>query len=171
MKKHQLTLQHIFATLIFFTCVPMVWAQTEISKATPKFLQKNLQEIDVFIQDEIRERQIPGLQIAIVKDKKLVMLKSYGLANLQHRVPTSNYNLFSINSATKSFTGVAIMQLVQQGKIDLSAPVPRYINNLPVAWQPMTITQLLTHTSGIPDVIKTSKITAGDDPEAAWQLV
>src|SRR5687767_8250129 len=48
----------------------------------------------------------------------------------------------------------AIMQLVEDGKIDLSAPVSRYLDGLPAAWQPITIRQLLTHVSGLPNILR-----------------
>ncbi|MEO6390632.1 MAG: serine hydrolase domain-containing protein [Pyrinomonadaceae bacterium] len=92
----------------------------------------------------MEKRRIPGLQIAIVHHGKIVMLGSYGTANVQNAVPVTDQTVFSINSATKSFTGVAIMQLVDEGKLDLSAPVSRYRDGLPAAWQPITIRQLLT---------------------------
>ncbi|MYN09844.1 serine hydrolase [Pseudoduganella aquatica] len=130
-------------------------------------------QVDRYLQSEMRERRIPGLQLAVVKGGKIVMLKSFGLAELPHSLPVTKRSVFSINSATKSFTGVAILQLVEQGKLDLNAPVSRYLSDLPGPWQGVTITQLLNHTSGIPDIIsqKTSRLATGDSPDAAWRQV
>jgi CubicO group peptidase (beta-lactamase class C family) len=130
-------------------------------------------QVGSYLQSEVRERRIPGLQLAVVKGGKIVMLKSYGLAELPHAIPVNNRSVFSINSATKSFTGVAIMQLVEQGKIDLAAPVSRYLDDLPAPWQGVTITQLLDHTSGIPDIInqQTSRLATAGGPDAAWRQV
>ncbi|HTJ47831.1 MAG TPA: serine hydrolase, partial [Cyclobacteriaceae bacterium] len=80
------------------------------------------------------------------------------------------------NSCTKAFTGVAIMQLVEEGKIDLAAPVSNYLDELPADWQPVTIKQLLTHISGLPDIIYvTSSSTHGlgdlGNEAAAWEKV
>jgi CubicO group peptidase (beta-lactamase class C family) len=127
-------------------------------------------QVGAYLRSEMRERRIPGLQLAVVKGGKIVMLKSYGLAELPHSVPVTNRSVFSINSATKSFTGVAIMQLVEQGQIDLDAPVSRYLDDLPAPWQGVTITQLLDHTSGIPDIInqQTSRLATAGGPDAAW---
>lgn len=118
------------------------------------FAQNKVSEVDAIVQREMKERRIPGLQIAIVQHGKIILNKSYGIANIQDSVPVSNKSIFSINSCTKVFTGVAIMQLVEEGKIELSAPVSRYIDDLPVSWQPVTIKQLLTHISGLPDILK-----------------
>ena len=65
------------------------------------------------------------------------------------------------------------MQLVEEGKLDLSAPVSKYLDGLPAGWQPVTIRQLLTHVSGLPDVIRvldpeTRGIPNGQNEEAVW---
>ncbi len=125
-----------------------------------------------FIQSEMRERQIPGLQIAVIQHGKPVLSKTLGVASIQYGLPVTADSVFSINSATKSFTGVAVMQLAEQGKIDLQAPASRYLAGLPEAWQAITITQLLTHTSGLPDIIDpaTSNLLPGG-ADAAWKAV
>ena len=128
-------------------------------------------DIAAFVQDEMRERRIPGLQIAVIRHGKMVLSRHFGLASLQYGVPVTAASLFSINSATKAFTGVAVMQLVQQGKIDLAAPIGQYLAGLPSAWQTVTVTQLLNHTSGLPDVLdpRSGKLVGPqpDDADAA----
>ncbi|WP_080055735.1 serine hydrolase [Spirosoma aerolatum] len=109
-------------------------------------------EVDAFLRKKLSERRITGLQVTVVQQGKIVLSKSYGMANVQDGVPVTNRSIFPINSCTKAFTGVAIMQLVEEGKIDLSAPVSRYLDSLPQAWRPVTIRQLLTHVSGLPDI-------------------
>jgi CubicO group peptidase (beta-lactamase class C family) len=132
------------ALLQLFLSIPL-WAQknTEPSVAA-----------DAFLKQEMKDLRIPGLQVAVVQKGKIVFLKSYGYGNLQDSTAVSNRSVFSINSCTKAFTGVAIMQLVEEGKVDLSAPVSRYLDELPAAWQAVTIRQLLTHVSGIPDILR-----------------
>ncbi len=146
------------------------------ASATPAGLaaEANQQLVD-FLQDEMRERQIPGMQVAVIRRGKVVLARNFGVASLQYGVPVTEASLFSINSATKAFTGVAVMQLVQQGKVDLGAPIGRYLAGLPPAWQGVTVTQLLSHTSGLPDVLdqRSGKLVGPqpDDPVAAWQAV
>ncbi len=106
-----------------------------------------------YLRTEMAERKIPGLQVAIVRGRRVVFRGAYGTANLQYGLPVTDTTVFSINSATKAFTGVAILQLVERGQVDLSAPVSTYLDSLPAAWQPVTIRQLLSHISGIPDVL------------------
>ena len=130
---------------------PCAMAATTVA---PSGQAENVEQgIAAFLQSEMQERKIPGLQIAVVRHGKVVLSRNFGVATLQYGVPVTDASLFSINSATKSLTGVAIMQLVQQGKVDLDAPVSRYIDGLPQAWQAVTITRLLDHTSGLPDVL------------------
>ena len=133
------------------------------------------QPLAAFLQDEMRERQIPGLQIAVIQRGKVVLARNFGLASLQYQVPVTDASLFSINSATKAFAGVAVMQLVQEGKVDLAAPIGQYLTGLPVAWQAVTVTQLLNHTSGLPDVLdqRSGKLVGPqpDDAAAAWTAV
>jgi len=119
--------------------------------------QSKTDSISSFLKLEMTRRNIPGLQVAIIRNGKLEMLKSFGLANIENRVAVNDSTIFSINSATKAFTGVAIMQLVERGKIDLQAPISRYLDSLPGNWRALKIQQLLTHTSGLPDFIDTRK--------------
>ena len=133
------------------------------------------QDIAAFLRSEMQERKIPGLQLAVIQGGKVVLKRNFGLASLQYQVPVTDASLFSINSATKAFAGVAVMQLVQEGKIDLGAPIGQYLTGLPVAWQAVTVTQLLNHTSGLPDVLdqRSGKLVGPqpDDAGAAWQAV
>ena len=147
------------------------------ASALPAAQQQNQAQRDIaaFVRSEMQERQIPGLQLAVIQRGKVVLARNFGLASLQYQVPVTDASLFSINSATKAFTGVAVMQLVQQGKIDLAAPIGQYLTGLPSAWQAVTVTQLLNHTSGLPDVLdqRSGKLVGPqpDDADAAWKAV
>lgn len=131
---------------------------------------------EALLRREMRERRIPGLQVAVVRHGKIVLLRSFGIANVQDSVPVSDKSIFPINSCTKAFTGVAIMQLVEEGKLDLSAPVSAYLEGLPESWRRVTVRQLLTHTSGLPNILNvldpgTGKLAGRDDEESAWAKV
>ncbi|MEO6813603.1 MAG: serine hydrolase [Ginsengibacter sp.] len=129
--------------------------------------------IDVFVKTQMQKRKIPGLQLAIVRHGKIIKVANYGLANIQDSVPVNSRTLFTINSITKAFTGIAIMQLVEEGKLNLSAPVSSYLNNLPDSWKPVTIQQLLSHTSGIPDIVDEEEaiLISPSGLEASWKQV
>ena len=147
---------------------------TLILTGTSLFAQNKTNAIEAIIKREMNERRIPGLQIAVVQAGKIVLNKSYGVANVQDNIPVDNKTIFAINSCTKVFTSVAIMQLVEDGKIDLSAPVSKYLDNLPMDWQSVTIKQLLTHISGLPDLLKlldpyTGGLGSLKNEETVWE--
>lgn len=157
---------NIRTTLTLLGLAAAIFLIGSAAAATPE------KQIEQFLRSEMAERQIPGLQIVVIKNRKVILSRAFGIANVQHAVPVTQDSLFSINSATKSFTGVAIMQLAERGKIDVAAPVSRYLDGLPADWQAVTVTQLLNHTSGIPDIIDsvTGKLFDGG-PDAAWKTV
>lgn len=129
--------------------------------------------IDIFLKKEMLKRKIPGLQVAIVRNGQIVKTGNYGLANIQDSIPVDSHTLFTINSITKAFTGIAIMQLVEAGKLNLSAPVSSYLNDLPDSWNPVTIQQLLSHNSGIPDIVDEEEATliSPYGLQASWKQV
>jgi len=124
-----------------------------------------------FVRATMKARGIPGLQVAVVRDGRVVFLESHGLANVENRVPVEPTTLFPINSATKAFTGVAVMQLVQAGRVDLEAPISTYLADLPPAWRAIRVRQLLAHTSGLPDIVDAQGLVGTGTEPAAWQAV
>ncbi len=129
--------------------------------------------IDIFLKKEMQQRRIPGLQLAVVKNGEIIKTGNYGLANIQDSIPVDSRTLFTINSITKAFTGIAIMQLVEAGKLNLSSPVSSYLNNLPDSWKTITIQQLLSHISGIPDIVDEEEaiLISPYGLEASWKQV
>ncbi len=136
--------------------------------------QQTKTDVDEIIDREMKERKIPGLQIAVVQNGKIVLSRSYGIANLQYHIPVSNTTIFPLNSNTKVFTGVAVMQLAEQGKVKLNDPIRKYLDDLPAEWQKITVDQLLTHISGLPEILKlfdpmTGNIGPLKTEEAIWK--
>jgi CubicO group peptidase (beta-lactamase class C family) len=120
----------------------------------------------------MNERKIPGLQLAIVKDNKVVKIANYGVANIQDTVAVNDNTVFTINSMTKAFTGVAIVQLLEQGKLQLDVGISNYLTDLPEAWRGLTIKKLMSHTSGLPSILGNwANLIDGPDFDTAWQLV
>jgi len=120
----------------------------------------------------MQQRHIPALQLAVIRHGEIVKLNTYGTANLENAIPATDESIFSINSITKAFTGVAIMQLAEEGKLKITDPISLYIDSLPVTWQKITLQQVLTHTSGLPDILDANEQVMGDgDEHAAFELV
>lgn len=152
------SLKQLCIAALIFTCSHSLYAQQD--------------SIDVFVKNVMLKRGIPGLQLAIVKEGKIIKTANYGWANLQDSIPVSDQTVFTINSITKAFTGVAILQLAEAGKLHVSSPVSDYLSGLPEDWRVVTIQQLLSHTSGIPDIVdeEESVIIAGSFQQA-WNKV
>jgi len=107
--------------------------------------------IDKFVTSEMQARKIPGVAVAIVRDGKIAVLKTYGIANLEHRIPVKPETVFQSGSIGKQFTAAAIMLLVQDGKLSLEDQIKQHIPNVPDSWKDITVRHLLTHTSGLGD--------------------
>jgi CubicO group peptidase (beta-lactamase class C family) len=93
----------------------------------------------------------PGAVVAVVKDDRVVLVKGYGYADLATHEPVGPDTVFRIGSVSKPFTASALMQLVEQGHVDLHAPVNRYLRDLqlPVKFgRAVTVLDLVTHTGG-----------------------
>jgi len=92
----------------------------------------------------------PGAVALIVRDGQVVLRKGYGLASVELGVPSNPDGVYWIASVTKPFTAVAVMQLVECGKVGLDDEITRYLPDYPTHGQKITIESLLTHTSGVP---------------------
>jgi CubicO group peptidase (beta-lactamase class C family) len=120
--------------------------------AFSNFTYSQVDKVDIAIKKLMQKNRIVGLQLAVIKNNKIVKTGHYGLANIEDSIAVDNKTIFSINSITKAFTGVAIMQLVENGKLNLDEPISKYIDSLPKTWQNITLKQVVTHKSGIPEI-------------------
>ncbi|MCU0648669.1 MAG: beta-lactamase family protein [Gemmatimonadaceae bacterium] len=128
--------------------------------------------IDSLVRAHMATHRVPGAQVAIVRAGRITHLGAYGIADLTHAIPVRDETAFSIASATKSFSGVALMQLVETGKLTLDAPVSQFVDTLPAPWRAITIRQLATHTSGLPDMVNPeSGALLAPSADSAWAQV
>jgi CubicO group peptidase (beta-lactamase class C family) len=128
--------------------------------------------IDRLVQREMISRGIPGLQITIVRHRKIVFTGVYGQANIENATPVTEQTAFPINSISKAFAGVAAMQLVEAGRLKLDAPLATYLEGLPASWRSITVRQILTHSSGLPEIVDDNvRLIDGAEPDAAWAKV
>ncbi len=107
--------------------------------------------VDDYVKAQMQKRQIPGLSLAVIKDEKVVKTQGYGFASLELQVPATPHTVYEIGSISKQFTAAVVMMLVEEGKVRLQDSIAYYLAQLPPAWRKVSIRQLLTHTSGIPD--------------------
>lgn len=105
--------------------------------------------IEKMVAEEMEANSVPGAAVAIAKDGKLVYSKGFGYADLENKVPFTARTVSRIGSISKTFTALSVMQLVEQGKINLDAEVQTYVPTFPKKAAPITIRQLLSHQAGI----------------------
>jgi CubicO group peptidase (beta-lactamase class C family) len=110
-----------------------------------------LAEMDRQILALMTENRIPGVVIGVASRGRLVHTQSYGMADVELRVPVSDSSVFEIGSISKQFVAAATMLLVEEGRVGLDDSIHEYLSDLPSEWLGVTVRQLLTHTSGIPD--------------------
>ena len=135
--------------------------------------QTTTEKINQLLSKEMKEQKIPGVQLVVIKNNKITLSEAIGLASVEFSVPVTDSTIFSINSITKVFTGTAIMQLVNEGKINLNKAVGDYLDSLPVNWRKITLRQLLGHISGLPDIEDdfTGGLVGNKGEDTAWKVV
>jgi len=111
--------------------------------------------LDAFITTQLTEYQIPGAAVAVVKDDELFFAKGYGVTDSRSQTPVkADRTLFHAGSVTKLFTWTAVMQLVEQGRLDLHTDINTYLTDIQIPAtfaEPVTLHHLLTHTPGFED--------------------
>ncbi len=107
--------------------------------------------IDRYVKTEMQRQKIPGVSLAVLRGGKITILKSYGWANVEHRVPVKPETVFQSGSIGKQFTAAAVMMLVEEGRIALDDQITEYFPDAPEAWKNITVRHLLNHTSGLGD--------------------
>ncbi len=127
--------------------------------------------IDAYVEEQMQRLNIPGAALAIVEGDQIVHLRGFGKAQPRGEAPTPQ-TLFALGSTTKSITALAVMQLVEAGRVELDAPVQRYLPWFrvadPLASAQMTVRHLLNQTSGMSALAGTACLGELDDrPDAA----
>ena len=120
---------------------------------------------------DMEEHHIAGAAVAVVKDGELFFTKGYGYGRPREtaRPSTPDQTLFSVGSLSKLVTWTAVMQLAEQGKVDLNADVNTYLKEvqIPATFpEPITLAHLMTHTSGFEDTT-TGRFPSRDRKRAA----
>ncbi|MFN2509557.1 MAG: serine hydrolase [Chthoniobacterales bacterium] len=109
----------------------------------------NVDKNDGAVREVMAKRQVAGASVAVVRDGKLALARGYGSANIEKSLPATPETVYQIGSTTKPFTALAIMMLVEQGRIALDDKAAKHLPKLPASCREITVRQLLTHTSGV----------------------
>jgi CubicO group peptidase (beta-lactamase class C family) len=126
-----------------------VYAQAAPAAIATKADYRKAEEHARAVAKEWLERGIPGVSVAVAVDGKIVYSEGFGYADLEQRVPAWPTTKFRIASISKPLTATALMQLVEQGKIDLDAPVQKYVPSFPDKGAVITTRMLAGHLAGI----------------------
>ncbi|HUO87254.1 MAG TPA: serine hydrolase domain-containing protein [Thermoanaerobaculia bacterium] len=102
-----------------------------------------------YLEELRRASGAPGLSAAVVARGRLLFAEGFGFADLEHRAPATSATVYNIGSVAKAITAVAVLQLVEEGKVGLEDAVQRYVPAFPEKGWPVTVRHLMTHTSGI----------------------
>jgi len=145
MKKIKIILPVILLLILFFY---------NPAYSQDKSVKKQLQGFDEFVESAMKDWNVPGVAIAIVKDSTIVYAKGYGYRNIEKKLHVTPQTLFAIGSTTKAMTAVTVCQLVDDGLLDLDKPVKDYIPSFRMyddyVTNHMTPRDLMCHRSGLP---------------------
>ena len=135
------------ATPLFWTAA-MRAAMPQPAATTP--VEKDL---DGYIGGYMTAMNAPGMTLGLTDSSRTLRTAGYGFADVDKRIAVNERHLFQIGSITKSFVALVLLQMRDEGKLDLQTPVLDYLPQLPIdaRFGPITIHHLLTHTSGLPD--------------------
>jgi CubicO group peptidase (beta-lactamase class C family) len=108
--------------------------------------------IDRYLTRERALYEVPAIVVGIIRNGRLVEQRAVGLAQVELGVRARADQVFEVGSISKQFTAYAILMLAERGRLDIRAPVGRYLPELPASWSEPTLQQLMAHVSGLPDL-------------------
>jgi D-alanyl-D-alanine carboxypeptidase len=133
---------------------PLLWtAASRDSMPQPAPTTPAETNLDAYIADYMTAMNAPGMTLGLTDSSKTLRAAGYGFADIDKHIAVNEHHLFQIGSITKSFVALVLLQMRDEGKLDLQTPVLDYLPQLPIdaRFGPVTIHHLLTHTSGLPD--------------------
>ena len=145
---HRVVLAAVLAVALACLYAPIAQAQPAAAPA-PLHYGEVVEEARARVRADIAERGYPGIAIAVSVDGETVWSEGFGYADLEHRVPISPSVKFRVGSISKSLTAATVASLVEDGRLDLDAPVQQYVPSFPEKAHPITTRQLGGHLGGI----------------------
>lgn len=146
MKNIKLSIRHLFLSIIaglLMTAVcPAQMADSDNNIAA---------KLDEYVAELNKSGPFSGA-ILLAREGRILATKGYGMADLEHGIPNTPQTKFRLASVTKQFTAVGVMILQERNKLNVQDYVCQYLADCPESWRAITLHQLLTHTSGIPNI-------------------
>lgn len=122
------------------------------NNTSEKGLKNKKQEIESYLKTQIQLQEIPSLALAVIKSGEVIYEGYFGNTDLEQDIPIDKNTIYPIYSITKLMVSTGVFQLIEQNKISLEDNISKYIENTPEKWQAIKIKNLLTHSSGLPDI-------------------
>ena len=135
-------------------CQPIVAPANQPEIAMPAISQEQTDAIDAIVEGMMIDLGVPGTALGIVQNGELVFAKGYGVTEIGMDNPVTPQTVFNLASVAKTLTATAVMQLVEQGKVDLNEPVTTYLPYFEMAderYQDLTVRHVMTHRTGLPE--------------------
>jgi CubicO group peptidase (beta-lactamase class C family) len=132
------------ALLLIIFCSMGTVAQTR-ADLPPETIKK----IEDLVSNEMARQSLPGISVAVAVDNRIRYANGFGMADLENSIPTRATTVYRTASIAKAMTAVAVMKLVEQGRLDLDVPIQKYCAAFPEKQWPVTARQLLGHLGGI----------------------
>ncbi|HSJ46894.1 MAG TPA: serine hydrolase domain-containing protein, partial [Euzebyales bacterium] len=119
-------------------------------------------DLNARVAEMLNRRPAVGLAVGIVRNGALASFSAHGFADIASKRPITDDTIVRVGSITKTLTATAAMQLAEQGRVDLHAPANHYLRAFQLApakdtWRPATLRDLLTHTAGVPKLVRPSR--------------
>ena len=133
-----------------------------------------LQKLLKLADQELKVTGVPGMSFGLVDAEGFIGCGTLGLADKDRQIPVDPTHLFQIGSITKSFAALCVCRLADEGKIDLDAPLSRYLPEVPLPPEPVSVQQVLSHTAGLPRStaivprVPDGKLWTGFQPGSKW---
>lgn len=131
------------------TLIVLLLASISATAQTTNLPAGKIEKIEKAITAAMSRQNIPGLSVAVVTEQKVRWSNGYGLSDLENFIPAKAATVYRLGSISKPITAIAVMQLVERGRLDLDAPIQKYCPAFPQKQWPITARQLLGHLAGV----------------------
>lgn len=140
----------VAASTTFAAAAPSAFSVKQAGKSRHDY-SAALDALQTYASRELKTLGLPGMTLCVVDADGYVALATFGWADVDRRIPVSTAHLFQIGSISKAFAALTIFRLSEAGKIDLDAPLAKYLPEAMLPETPMTVSQVLSHTAGLAD--------------------
>lgn len=154
-----------FISLIALFSFAVIAAQEQV-----KITNEASAKIDTYLSEVVGKYNIPGISVAVIKNDKTIHRNDYGKANIEYNIPVSDKSIFRIYSLTKTIIVTGAFQLIEQNKLSLEDPISKYLHDLPDSWNSVQVKHLVTHSSGLPDIVNYEQFPENEAKRKSLQM-